>query len=372
MRILIFNWRDIRHDWAGGGEVYVHELAKRWVKSGHTVTLFCGQNAGIPLPEREVFDGIHVVRRGSRFCVYLWAIIYYFRELRKNNDVVVDVQNGIPFFTPLFCLKPKLAVVYHIHGRQFFIELPFPINVFGYLIEKYVFPFIYHFTTVQVISKSTKKDLLHLRLPKQNIHIVYCGMNGNTAHNKSIKKFTTPTVLYLGRIKKYKRVDSLISIFNKVLLVHPKARLIIAGWGTEASSVVNLAMMSSIRRQIHIMGPVSELEKRQLLAKSWVFVNPSINEGWGISVIEANLYGTPAIAYRVQGLCESIKHKKTGLLVEDEHEFSEAIISVLSNQTLRISMGSHAKKWAAKFSWDTASKKSLALLNSLLQRAVGY
>jgi len=368
MRILIFNWRDIRHDWAGGGEVYVHELAKRWVKLGHTVTLFCGQNAGIPLPERETVDKIHIIRHGSRFSVYLWAIVFYFKELRQKNDVVVDVQNGIPFFTPLFSAKPKLAVVYHIHGRQFFIELPFPISGLGYLIEKYVFPLIYHFVLIQAISKSTKKDLIHLGLPEKNIHIVYCGMNGSSSHPTSAKKFIAPTILYLGRIKKYKRVDSLVSIFKSVLLIHPKAKLIIAGWGTEASSVVNLAMMSEIRRHIHIMGPVSESEKRELLAKSWVFVNPSINEGWGISVIEANLYGTPAVAYRVQGLCESIQHKKTGFLVKTEHAFSEAIISLLSNKTLRHAMGSHAKKWAAKFSWDSASKKSLVLLSSLLRK----
>lgn len=368
MRILIFNWRDIRHDWAGGGEVYVHELAKRWVKSGHTVTLFCGQNAGAPLPEREQVDGIQIIRYGSRFSVYLWAVVFYFKELRQKNDVVVDVQNGIPFFTPLFSGKPKLAVVYHIHGRQFFIELPFPISGFGYLIEKYVFPLIYHFVQIQAISKSTKKDLVYLGVPGKNIHIVYCGMNGVLHHARQGKKFSVPTILYLGRIKKYKRVDSLVSIFKRVLLIYPKAKLIIAGWGTEASSVVNLAMMSSIRRHIHIMGPVSEAEKKELLSKSWVFVNPSINEGWGISVIEANLYGTPAVAYRVQGLCESIQHTKTGFLVHTEHGFADAIISLVSNKTLRHSMGVHAQKWAAKFSWDTASKKSLLLLSSLLQK----
>lgn len=366
MRILIFNWRDIRHDWAGGGEVYVHELARRWVKSGHDVTLFCGQNAGKALPEREVMHGVRIIRRGGRFSVYFWAALYYFKELKNNTDIIVDVQNGIPFFTPLYSLKPKLAVVYHIHDKQFFIELPFPINIIGYCIEKYVFPFVYQRVCIQAISKSTKTDLIHLGLPKKNIHIVYCGMNGTTKIITSNTKFSTPTVLYLGRIKKYKRVDSLVQIMHEVIKVHPKTRLIIAGWGTEASSVVNSAMMSSMRRHIHIMGPVSELEKKQLLSKSWVFVNPSINEGWGISVIEANLYGTPAIAYKVQGLRDSIRQGKTGLLVNDENGFSDAINILLSDNKLRSTMGKQAKAWAMKFSWDKASKKSLRLLNSLI------
>ncbi|MFH0749610.1 MAG: glycosyltransferase family 4 protein [Candidatus Gottesmanbacteria bacterium] len=368
MRILIFNWRDIRHDWAGGGEVYVHELAKRWVRFGNTVTLFCGQNVGKKLPEREKIDGILILRHGGRFSVYFWAIFYYFKELRNHTDIVVDVQNGIPFFTPLFSFKPKLAVVYHVHGKQFFIELPFPINLIGYLVEKYVFPFLYGRIAIQAISKNTKSDLIHLGLPAKNITIIYCGMNGHAKKLITIHKFSNPTVLYLGRIKKYKRVDSLVAVMQNVIRVKPKTKLIIAGWGTEASSVVNSAMMSSIRKHIHILGPVSESEKKQLLAKSWVFVNPSINEGWGISVIEANLYGTPAIAYRVQGLRESIRHGKTGLLVKDEKSFSDAIITLLSNTTLRNSMGKRAKLWAAKFNWDKASKKSLRLLDSLYRR----
>ena len=58
MNILILNWRDIRHEWAGGGEVYIHEIAKRWVRAGHTVTLFCGQDVRGKLPDEEIIDGI--------------------------------------------------------------------------------------------------------------------------------------------------------------------------------------------------------------------------------------------------------------------------------------------------------------------------
>jgi glycosyltransferase involved in cell wall biosynthesis len=61
-----------------------------------------------------------------------------------------------------------------------------------------------------------------------------------------------------------------------------------------------------------LVGPVSNLEKKTLLSKSWIFVNPSIGEGWSIAVIEANLHGTPAISFQVPGLTESIQPGKTG------------------------------------------------------------
>lgn len=368
MRILIFNWRDVRHDWAGGGEVYVHELAKRWVKAGHKVTLFCGQNFGIPLPGQEMIDGVRIIRRGGRFSVYFWAFFYYVRELRKSVDVVVDVQNGIPFFTPLFCRKPKLAVVYHIHGKQFFIELPFPINIVGYCIERYIFPLFYRRIPIQAISQTTKQDLINLGIPSKNISIVYCGTNGKRSKRKKQKKYSTPTILYLGRIKKYKRVDILVHIMPEIIKHIPKVKLIIAGWGTEASSVVDVSMRSRIRKHIRIIGPVTEAEKRTLLSRSWVFVNPSMNEGWSISVLEANFYGTPAVAFRVQGLSESINDGMTGKLASDQNELVTDIIKLLKNDRMRLTMGKRAVRWAQSFSWEDSSKDSLLILSRLLQR----
>ena len=64
MKILIFNWRDLKHSWAGGGEIYVFELAKRWVKMGHEVTVFCGQDPYQKLADEEEYQGIKIIRKG--------------------------------------------------------------------------------------------------------------------------------------------------------------------------------------------------------------------------------------------------------------------------------------------------------------------
>ena len=366
MRILIFNWRDIKHEWAGGGEIYVQELAKRWVSMGHSVTLFCGQDVNQVLPFEEDIDGIHVIRKGSRFSVYFWAFWYYITRLRYTADVLVDVQNGIPFFTIIYSRKPKIAVVYHIHGKQFFIELPAPYSFIGYIIERYLFPLLYSRTQIQVISRTTKDDLVSLGIKEKNIHIVYCGVNGKvnlpiTKH----QKFSTPTLLYLGRIKKYKRVDMLVRLLPQIIQYVPTAQLIIAGWGTEASSVTDSSMRSGLRKRIRILGPVTETEKRNLLQKSWVFINPSINEGWGISVIEANLHGTPAVAFRVRGLSESIKDGKTGVLVDSEKGLIDAVIKLLMDEKLRNTLRTNAQKWASTFSWDKASQDSMKLIKHI-------
>ena len=97
MNILILNWRDLKHSWAGGGEVYIFEQASRWVKLGHTVTVFCGQDVYNKLPEYEKIQGIHVYRRGGRYSLYFYAIWYYFTKFRNTTDIIIDVENGIPF-----------------------------------------------------------------------------------------------------------------------------------------------------------------------------------------------------------------------------------------------------------------------------------
>lgn len=368
MRILIFNWRDLKHSWAGGGEIYIFEQASRWVKMGHEVTVFCGQDIEKDLPSFEIIDGIKIYRKGGRYSLYIWSIWYYFTPLRGKADVVVDVVNGIPFFTPLFCRVPKISYVYHLHGNQFFYELPFPLSHFGFIIERFIFPLLYKHSPVIVISETTKKQLIDIGFNKKNISIVYCGINGLNPTKNSIKKFSAPTILYLGRIKKYKRIDLLVKIFPKIIEKIPQARLIIAGWGTEASNVANAVMKSPLRRKIALLGPVSDAEKKSLLSKSWLFVNPSIGEGWSMAIIEANLHGTPAISFNVAGLAESIQHEKTGILAGDEFDLANKICYVLSHQNLRERLSKNATIWARTFDWNRSAKESLRILEKIRRK----
>ena len=363
MKILIFNWRDLKHSWSGGGEIYIFEQASRWVKMGHEVSIICGQDAEKNLPFFEIIDGIKIYRKGGRYSLYIWAVWYYLRYFRNKVDLVIDVENGIPFFTPLFCRVPKISFVYHIHGKQFFYEFPAPFNYIGYVIEKYIFPLLYKRIPIIAISETTKKQLISIGFNKDKITVVYCGINGLGSVIKTpMNKFSNPTILYLGRIKKYKRVDLLVKILPEIIKKVPHARLIIAGWGTEASNVVDLAMKSSLRRKIIVMGPVSDEEKKLLLSKSWIFVNPSISEGWSIAVIEANLYGTPAIAFDVPGLTESIQHGKTGLLAQTVGDLTQKICETLTDSNLRERLSKNASEWTNSFSWDRSAKETLQVL----------
>lgn len=371
MRILLLNWRDTKNEWGGGAEIYVQELAKRWVRDGHEVTLFCGQNYLRNLPNEEVVDGIKIVRKGGRFTLYLWAAWLYLTRFRKECDIIVDAVNGVPFFTPLYSRKPLVSLAFHVHDVQFFIELPFPVSVIGFLIEKYLYPLLYWRFPVIAISNTTKWDTAQIGFPEENISVVYPGLNFLENGSPRIGgKFSSPTILYLGKIKKYKRVNMLIKLMPTILTYVENARLLIAGWGSDGPYLTDEYMQHKemrLRKRIKIVGPVSEAEKKNLMAKSWVCVNPSLHEGWGIPVIEANFFGTPTVAFRVPGLSESIKHGKTGFLADSNEEFVEYVVKLLKDRKLRKKMASNAIFWAKKFRWDKSAKQFLSILSSQLK-----
>lgn len=365
MHILLLNWRDLKNEWAGGAEIYVQELAKRWVDAGHQVTFFCGQNYLRNLPSQETVNGINIVRRGGRYTLYIWAAWYYLTRFRNQIDIVVDAINGVPFFAPLYARQPVVGLLFHIHDVQFFTELPFPASVIGFVIEKYFLPLFYSRIPLIAISNTTKRDVVRLGIPEENISVVYPGLNFLDSNKRiKVRKFSNPTILYLGKIKRYKRVNMLVKFMPEILKKVPQARLLIAGWGSDGPYLTDLSMKSNVKKRVKILGPVSEAEKKSLMAKSWACVNPSLHEGWGIPVIEANYFGTPTIAFDVPGLSESIQHGKTGLLANSNEEFISHTIKLLTDQNLRAHMKRNSIKWAEKFNWDKSTRQFLAILKS--------
>ena len=352
--------------WAGGSELYIHELAKRWAKK-HKVILFCAQDPDKSLKDEEIIDKVRVIRRGGRYSVYFFAVYYYFRYLKNQIDFVVDVENGIPFFTPLYVRKKKLSIVYHVHGKQFFYELLFPLSTIGFCLEKYIFPVLYRNIQVLAISKTTRRELIKIGFNKQNIHLVFPGLS-NVRKGGRLIKYKKPTILYLGRIKRYKRVNLLVDVFQKVNKINPKVRLIIAGWGSEAPFISDFVMKNKLRKSIDILGPVSEREKAELYTKSWIFINPSLHEGWGISVIEANAYRTPAIGFRVPGLSDSIVNNKTGYLCLDEKDMVRKILYIIENDKIRTELSVNALAWSKKFDWDLSASQGQALIEKIASK----
>lgn len=361
LRILIFNWRDLRHKWSGGAEVYLHELAKRWVTMGHKVTIFCGNDQDSD--RYETINGVWVIRRGGFYTVYIWAFLYYMRHLRGKYDIIIDSENGLPFFTPLYAREKVYLLIHHVHQEVFRKSLRPPFSWLAQFLERRVMPLVYHNTEVITVSPSSKNSILEHHLTRKDPHVIYNGVDLSIC--KPGTKSQTPTVLYLGRLTTVKSVSILIEAVKKVRTWVPKAQFVIAGDGPEKGKLMKLTHKLELEKYVTFMGKVSEAVKIDLLQRAWVFVNPSLIEGWGITTIEANACGTPVVASNVAGLRDAVHNPHSGLLVPygNVDEFATSIIKLLKETRTRQRMSKESIEWAKKYDWNKSAENALQLFS---------
>ena len=360
-RILALNWRCPRHPEAGGAELNLFEQARRWVQQGHDVTVVAARRAGsVTLPEYEDFDGVSVRRMGGRFTVYVHAAWYLIVHGRRY-DRILDVANGIPFFAPVFTRRPVALLVHHVHDRQWFAEFPRPVAAVGWLLERWVVPRVYRDRPAIVVSPTTRDALIATGFEPARVHVVY---NGVTAEPVDEPDRRQPTIVYVGRIKRYKRLDRLVHAFSELRHRFPHAQLVVAGGGDATPELESLASELGLGESVRFPGVVDEPTKARLLATATVFATPSMHEGWGLSVIEANYHGTPAVAYDVPGLRAAIRPGQTGLLVRDDPGFRDALARLLHDNALWTRLSANAREWARRFDWDTAAAQTLSIMQS--------
>lgn len=368
LRILIFNWRDTKHVWAGGAETYIHELAKRWVAAGHSVTQFSGNDARHA--RYESVDGVTVYRRGGFYMVYVWAVIYYLFRFRGEFDVIIDSENGIPFFTPLFAREPVLLLIHHIHQDVFRRNLVFPFSRIAMLLESRLMPVVYRNCRIITVSQSSRDEILRLGITTEDrVGIVNPGIN--PADYRPSRKTSYPSVLYLGRLCPWKNVDILIRAFAGLRRKKPTARLTIAGDGVSRTYLEKLARTLCPDGSVVFTGKVTDEEKVMYLGSHWVAVQPSLVEGWGITVIEANACGTPVIASDTNGLRDSVLHGQTGFLVEARSvsNLQLNIRFLIDNSPFRKQLTRNALAWARQFTWENSALSFMDIIESALGEA---
>lgn len=361
-RILIFNWRDTKHAYAGGAEVYIQEIATRWAKNGAQVTIFCGSDGRSK--RNEVIDGVQIIRRGGFYFVYIWAFVYYLLKFRGKYDYIIDCENGIPFFTPLYAREKIFLVIHHVHQEVFLTSLKKPFAQLALFLEMKLMPFIYRKVQIITVSESSRQEILEHGLTAIDPIVIYNGVDCKTfAPGKKVKH---PLIIYIGRLKKYKNIAVLIRAMKKVSAQVPEAELIIAGDGEDMQRLKRLVKQLELTEIVSFFGKITHDEKIALYKKAWVFVNPSLREGWGITTIEANASATPVVASDVPGLRDSVRHAHTGFLVPfgDENAFSEKIALLIHDVKLRRKMSKEARNWAKTFSWEYSAQQLFSLMTA--------
>lgn len=351
MKVLILNRRCVKNSQKGGAEIYTYQIAKGMVEIGWTVEWFSSMESGL-LPE-EFIDGIKFIRKGNEFTTHFYGLLY---TLKKDKDwLIIDEFNGIGYFGFLF--KKSILLIHQIYGEFWIQEFGILGNLFKFL-EKLLLWFYRNRLTITV-SKSTLEDLKKLGF--MNIKIVPNGLEIEPLKNLP-KKNKNFTMIYLGRLKKTKNPEDAILTFLEVKKQIQDAKLNIVGTGPLENYLRD--KYSSVEG-VNFYGYVDELKKYELLKESHLLLIPSIREGWGQVVIQANAVGTIAVGYNVPGLRDSILDGKTGYLVNNVKEMIDKVIFLSKNIDIYEKMQYEALKWAKNFSWEKTKQEFIKILREL-------
>jgi glycosyltransferase involved in cell wall biosynthesis len=235
--------------------------------------------------------------------------------------------------------------------------------------EKIVTPFVYRTEKIITVSQSSKKDVLGLIPNRVNdIEIINPGVINNL--KTDIQKTKYPSFIYLGRLRPYKNIDDAIKAFSIVLKEIPDARLTIAGTGENEGDLKKLVHKLDLQNSVEFAGYVSNEIKYRLLSQSWMALQPSSFEGWGITVIEANSCATPVVASDVGGLRDSVLKNHTGVLVEPKNvnDFAKVMIFLSQNKKVLNQMSENALSWSKKYTWDKSSDKFEIVLSESIRK----
>jgi len=360
LRILVINWQDRENPHAGGAELHLHEVFGRIVNKGHAVDLLCSGFEGAT--SETVLDGIRVHRVGSRFSFPLHAHRAYESLVAKNEyDIIVEDLNKIPLYTPRWKPRKLVVITHHLFGATAFREESIPIAAATWLAERPLGRG-YRGVPFQAVSVSTRDDLVTRGIPAGCIEVIYNGVDVESLTPDPNVRSEVPLFSYLGRLKRYKRVDLVVKAF--ALLDAREARLEIAGKGDDRDRLESLVGKLHIEDRVRFLGYITEGQKRDLLRRSWATVLASPKEGWGISNLESAACGTPVIAADSPGIRESVVDGDTGFLVpgSDVAAYAAAMRGLLDSPELVTTLGANARRFAETFTWERAAAETLAHL----------
>lgn len=332
MKIVWMSWKDRAHPQRGGAEVVTDNILRRLIADGHEVTLLTAD-----YPGAKSFDDISVIRSGNRFTVYYRAWQYYRKHLRGKADLVVDEMNTIPFFARWYVGAPNILMVHQLARQIWFHQLPWFIGWIGYVLEP-IYLFLLRNQSVITVSESTKSDLMKYGFKAENTRIISEGIHLEHVKDlESIEKYDRPTMLSQGALRAMKRTLDQVKAFEIAKVAVPDLQLKIAGDSNDpyGRKVLDMIEKSPYADDIEYLGRVSDEKKLELMQRSHFITVTSVKEGWGLIVSEAASQGTPAIVYNVDGLRDSVRHDRTGVIVSENTPscLAEGIESLLKNPT---------------------------------------
>lgn len=378
-RILLLCWRDSTHPQGGGSERYLEHVADGLAAAGHTVVYRTSRSRGAARTS-TTSTGVRFSRAGGRFTVYPRALLAILSGrlglgplgVLRRPDVVVDTQNGVPFFARLTTTAPVVVLVHHIHREQWPVA-GWLVARIGWWVESWVSPRVHARSQYVTVSLPSADELAALGVAPARIAVVRNGLDplpDGVIPAPPDTRATGPRLVVLSRLVPHKHVEDALDVLATLRASRPGLVLDVIGSGWWADRLRDYAAERGLTAPageasgggeaggggetggVVFHGHVDEATKHRLLAGATVHLMPSRKEGWGLAVSEAGQHGVPTVGYHhAAGLRDSIDDGETGLLVDDVAAMTVAVDRLLSDPDLRERMGEAARRKAAGMSW---------------------
>jgi glycosyltransferase involved in cell wall biosynthesis len=365
--LVLTNWRDGSHPDAGGAEEVCEHLAASFAGWGWDVVLLTSAVDGKASTEER--DGFRVIRRGGRFTVYPWSLLWIAWR-RRSIRAVIDSQNGIPFFTPMAVDKrtPVLLLLHHVHSELFPHYFSPWATRLGQWLESTGSRMVYGHRAVVAVSPSTRQRARREIGLRGEIFVVPpgCQSVGTEAPNER-RRSENERIVWVGRLVPQKRIGLIIDAVAELLTEFPRLELHLIGDGPQRTALARRAEGHGLGDHLTFHGARDPEARAELIASAWLSVTASESEGWGPGVIESNAQGVPVLAYRRPGLRDSIRHLDTGWLIDEDEPLSRAMAEALrklADPSYAELIGMRAQRWIARFTWEEMAEQVRDILRA--------
>jgi glycosyltransferase involved in cell wall biosynthesis len=358
-RVHFVAWRDLDDPEAGGSELHAHHVASLWAEAGLDVTF---RTSAVRGEARALTrDGYRVIRRAGRYGVFPGAAWEGIRMGHRPGDALVEIWNGMPFFSPLWYRGPRLVFLHHVHAEMWGMVLPPKLARLGEVMERRIAPRAYRKSRIVTLSESSREEIVAMMgLPPQRITVSPPGVDPRFSPGG--ERAAEPLVVAVGRLVPVKRFDLLIRALADLHERVPALRAVIIGEGYARPELEALRAQLGAESWLDLPGRVEDDDLVDWYRRAWVVASSSLREGWGMTLTEAAACGTPAVATAIAGHTDAVLHGESGLLVEDADELAGALHRVVTDEVLRNRLSRGALDRARWFTWEATARRSLEAL----------
>jgi glycosyltransferase involved in cell wall biosynthesis len=366
LRVLFLASRDWYHPATTGGDMTLWETARYLASVGHQVTFVAAGYEGAPREEK--LDGIDVVRIGGLHTLWLRTFLYYRSRARGKYDVVVAEGFGgsrIPRLAPLYVREPLISEWHQIHRELFAVQYPRILNGPLNLLE-HATAWVHRNTLVRAGTEEWKQAFPSIGFKPENVFLLPVSIREEWFDGAKAHAAVAPSLLWIGKLRRYKCPDHAIRAMAEVVKRVPKARLVLVIRHDDINyerELVELARSLHLEDHVEFRFNVSEAEKRELLDASRALVVTSVVEGFGIVVLEANARGVPVVAS--SGVPEgAVRDGGNGLRYEfgNIDGLSTALTRVLTDDDLYRQLSENCLEFAHQFGWRSVASRYEAVL----------